>query len=334
MKLSLFSACLFVALLTPRHAVANPDAANVVPNLTLTIFLDGQPASMTLNGFPLVYNNNGDGVVLTFEALPYLKKTGNVLVLDLPRVQLQGDETKSLKVTFDTESLDRKTDTLWLGFDRFMTLVEIDKDDSGTPRVGPVEQGGWTFGGDTLQRFDFRLEPGARSIVAIQDQPRTFEHRFENSEGPDLWSLRFGLQSAVFESLPWDGTEPQLTAADKQALADLTLRIREAIKLRDQTTLSDLFASKINRFAAARQVSPDVMSEALLATFDLLVNGTKPFVFDSINAEDLTYRTFEGTQLVEVTLNGAAPVRAVSGEDVFTKRLFFAKQGENWVLVD
>ena len=333
-KQFLHSVCLIAALIASPILHATADASTIAPNLTLTVFLDGQPASLKLNGFPLVYSNSGDGVVLTFDALPYLKKADNVMVVEMPRAQLNSDESRILKVTFDTESLDGKTDTLWLGFDRFVTLVEMDKDESGTPRVGPVEQGAWTFGGDSLQRFEFRLEPGARSVVGIRQQPRSFDHRFEDAEGPDTWSIRFGLQSAAFENLPWDGVVPQLTSADKAALADLTLRVRDAIRSRDYITLRELFASKISRFASARQVSPDVISDSLLRTFDRLNDGSSPFVFDPLSASDLSYRTFEGSRLVEVTLNGEPPIRAVSGEDTFTKRLFFAIQGESWVLVD
>ena len=335
MKRFLHSVFLITASLSLPSVHANPDLAPAAPNLTITVFLDGQPASLILNGFPVVYNNSGDGVVLTFEALPYLKKAGNVLVVEMPRAQLNANESKILKVTLDTASPDGKTETLWLGFDRFMTLVEIDKDEvSGISRVGPVEQGSWTFGGDSLQRFEFRIEPSTRSLVAIGQQPRTFEHRFESAQGADQWILRVGLENAVFESLPWDGSVPQLTAADKTALADLTLRIREAIKLGDQSTLRDLFASKISRFATARNVSPDVMSDSLLEVFNRLNGGGNPFVFDPLSNSGLSYRTFEGAQLVEVSLNGEPPIRAVSGEDIFTKRLFFAKQGESWILVD
>lgn len=333
-KQFLRAVCLIAALLTSPSPRANADASTIAPNLTLTVFLDGQPASLSLNGFPLVSDNRGAGVVLTFDALPYLKKAGNVLVVEMPRAQLNPDESRILKVTFDTESLDGKTDKLWLGFDRFVTLVELDKDESGTPRVGPVEQGSWTFGGDSLQRFEFRIEPNTRSLVAIGQQPRTFEHRFESAQGPDQWISRFGIEKAVLESLPWDGPVPDLTAADKAALADLVIRIREAMKSGDQSTLRDLFASKISRFATARNVSPDVISDSLLEVFSQLNGGGKPYVFDPLNASGLSYRTFEGWSLVEVTLNGQPPIRAVSGEDIFTKRLFFAKQSDSWVLVD
>lgn len=329
------SVLVITASLAFPSAHANPVTATMLPNLTMTVFLDGQPASLMLNGFPLVYSNSGDGVVLTFEALPYLKKSGNVLVVEMPRVQLNADESKVLKVTFDTDGPDGETDTFWLGFDRFVTLVEIDQEEvSGVSRVGPVEQGSWTFGGDSLQRFEFRIEPSTRSLVAISQQSRTFEHRFESAPGPDQWILRFDLESVVFQSLPWDGSVPQLTAADKAALADLTLRIREAIKAGDLSTLRDLFASKISRFATARNVSPDVMSDSLLEVFNQLNGGSSPFIFDPLNVSDLSYRTFEGSRLVEVTLNGQPPIRAVSGEDTFTKRLFFANQGGDWVLVD
>lgn len=290
-----------------------------------------QPVSLLVNGFPLYDSDPVPSGSVTYEINAYLTQNTNSFRLVLPRVDLSAPGTNTLvRLRVETQpDTTNETDLLFL--ERVLGR-------GTTPADAPplFESILITNAASSRQQLDCLVPTNRLTRGQWDADAASIQHALIAASAPtnDEFVLTSVIPGALLSSLPWEGTPPVLTVADKDSIRTLVTNLCNAIRTNDDTTICGLLLSKVQRFAQARATTDQVISNALITGFTRLRTATPPFTFDAIDPQALEFVTYPATALVEAKINGGPPIHAVSATNEFSKRVFLSRISGEWRIVD
>jgi hypothetical protein len=145
------------------------------------------------------------------------------------------------------------------------------------------------------------------------------------------------LADLPLANLPWQGASIALTDEDREEIRALVTAFHAAFVGKDTDALTSLQTARIQRFATARAQTEAEFASSLIESYSPIFSAPA-FVFEPLNAAQLTFASAPEANLVQVEKGGEPPIKAtgqVQGQNAtFKVPVYVSKLGGVWKIVD
>lgn len=286
-----------------------------------------QQCLITVNGFPLKQFGVADRLSSRTMADPYLVHGTNVFVVRCAESATNSAASESgiARLLLDYGGLNPTNRA-----ENFNLMRQTFASD------GLVEKIEIRAGSSLQYAISAKLE-GVRTRHVIELDTRQSAYAHLIGSGTNAVEVRANLAMARLTSLPWTGSTPILSDADRTSIRAVVAALQQAMAAKDVDQVVASLARRAARQAEAcgRSVNDEV------ADIRLTYNGLfadPAYAVAPLDTGLLEFRTFDNVNLVQVLLNGEPPILATggAGDAVWRYRIavYVSKIDGQWCRVD
>jgi len=315
------TSAIIVSLLLFGHGLCQAQTAT---NSHVLVFLNThQQADTYVNGFPLHSVPGTNQHTTRVSGNPYLVRGTN-------QIRVLTTDILSNVIAFDNTLESVRLDYFSIDLDTGITLFEAER------KARPLDTNGIeevvTFTNTTYEVNLIGPVTAARTAVIIDSDNHQASQSSFIGVGTNCLTLNFILSNAPLTSLPWLTLAPAPGPADFTAITQVVQAVYSAFTNHSSTALTNLMRLKIGRAATAKGLTFDEEASGRVQFFDRLF--AQPITIDPLDVRTVTIKLYPPANLVQILLNGQAPI-VVNGPGFrFRQPLFLSNVGGTWTVVD